>query len=168
MNTNKSLNKAIKDWKNALMLQNWDVNVDVLSVADYRYTLEHNGHDGPDGAFKDSWGVNSISMVRHASHILMNGACPENQKERTLVHELSHILLHDMFEEVMRFLSTIDDEKLKGVFEDSFRNKLEIATENVTRALINTRDIAHKRQTLGMPPYDNQPEVFECIPYTKN
>ena len=135
-NKGLGLQEALKEWQEALRLQDWDIHARVIPEYEYRCTAKTGARDGGSQAENhiDTWHNEAwIAISEHS----------DNQ-EKSLVHELSHLLINGLDRAVCDLLHTLPDGPAKTALEDNIDRQLEIAVNNVTRALISVRDKAHE------------------------
>jgi hypothetical protein len=126
---------ALKEWQEALSLQHWDIEARLLSEAEFSL------HALRRGAGYESQGVNSITPALQASVIAVSTASED--QERTLVHELVHIILEPMFEAAKLYIEHLPNPAcLIGL--NAVRAQNEIATEHLARAFMKVRDMAQE------------------------
>lgn len=137
----KDLQQALREWQEALRLQDWDIHAKVVPEYEYRCTAKTGARDGGSVAENniDTWHNEAwITIGEHS-----------DDQENSLVHELSHLLINGLDRVVYDLLDTIPAGPAKTALEDSVTRQMEIAVCNITRALIKVRDMAHESDKPG-------------------
>jgi hypothetical protein len=129
------IKQSLVEWQEALRLQDWDVEAFMLSQPDFDFKskrLDNNDHCGCQG-------INAITM-RLLSSLIYVSEDAEN-KERTLVHELVHLILQPFWESAIQAAHKLPD-PASSLMQSDITHQMEIATEKIARSLVNLRDIA--------------------------
>ena len=122
----KELQKLLKKWQGKLMLNDWDIDLEIVDFKrkDYRQS----------GDFKADSKTKKASILMTIDPFLKNQPTIEKQEEQTIVHELAHILLWDFdsFNEKTIFKNC---KKFKGD-HNLYLEKLEEIVNNFTLILL--------------------------------
>ncbi len=130
------LQKALSEWQEALRLQDWDITAEILPDVEYRDRLNEPKSDEP------SWGNSDKDTVHFEAEILLNDKY-DNQ-EKTLVHELVHILLVEYDLVFGQAIDFVAGENCKAALQGCRKWELEKAVNRISRALLKVRDMAQE------------------------
>jgi len=126
----KDLQQSLAEWQKALRLQDWDIKAEVMPK--YEYESKRDS--------KYSQAQNAINTHTQSSVIWISE--DNNDKENSLVHELSHLLVNDLDRFVDDLIDTVVGEKEKELVKCGYYRELEKAVSAIARALVNVRDMA--------------------------
>jgi hypothetical protein len=141
----KDINQALKEWQEALRLQDWDITAEVLSKTEYESKVN-----------KDTAGWVDIDRVHLKATIKLLDDESLSPLEYQLVHELSHILVDPFNAFAGQAVDMAPGTPAQDILDGSRRHELEIMVHRIARALLMVRDMAQ-----GTPAEPERPEITE-------
>ena len=126
----EQVKQAAKDWQKALRLCNWDIEIEVLTRAEF-------DHKHCEYAGQGVTGVNTRDFHHRDAEISLVDTV---HLEQDLVHEFSHMLLDPyqlLVEEVIEHLPG----ELKEFSQVALKHRLEESVNMVAKALLNARNM---------------------------
>lgn len=121
----KKLNTLLKKWQKRLLLNDWDLSIEIVEFKRKDY--------------KQSGDIKVYPQKKKAVVLLTNN--PFQDEKSVLVHELVHLILydHDIFCEKLALVNSTA--RLKGK-HGKYMDKLESVVDHLTKAIIkNQRNI---------------------------
>lgn len=134
------LPKALAEWQEALRLQDWDIKAEILPDIEYRDRLNEVKSD------ESSRGNSEKDVVHFKADIQINDKYGD--QERTLVHELVHILLVEYDFAFDQAVSFAPSEACRETLQGNRKFELEKATNRIARALLKVRDMAQETKAV--------------------
>ncbi len=122
----KELQLLLKKWQGKLMLNNWDINIEIVDFKrkDYRQS----------GDFKANLKTKKASILMTIDPFLKNQLTIEKQEEQTILHELAHIFLWELDSFVEK--SLLKNCKKFTAEHNLYLEKLERVVDKLTLALL--------------------------------
>lgn len=141
----KDLNQSLKEWQEAMRLQDWDITAELLSNAEYEYRRKTDSESA------------SVSIDRNRmmdAKILIKE--DSEDKEFSLLHELNHIMHEPLHAAIDQLISMLPGEECKKIARGSIEYEMEILVNKQARAFLKVRDMAQET-----PAEPERPEIME-------
>lgn len=143
---NKDLNQALKEWQEAMRLQDWDITAELLSNAEYEYRQKTASESACVSIDRNRM-MDAKILIKEDSE----------DKEFSLLHELGHIMHEPLYAAIDQLISMLPGKECQKIARGNISYEMEILVNKLARAFLRVRDMAHETP----PSEPEKPEITE-------